>query len=77
MVLGVVRLGLDADTDRLRGLASTLWQMLGHVDRYDKHAYEPQTLKDNLHLFTPEHLGRINDAVVRAFLGVCVARISF
>ena len=69
LVLGVVRLGLDADYDRLQELAnqhSTLRQMLGHADWYDKHTYELQTLKDNLRLFTPELLGRINDAVVRA-----------
>lgn len=69
LVLGVVRLGLDADYDRLQELANqhnTLRQMLGHADWYDKHTYELQTLKDNLRLFTPELLGRINDAVVRA-----------
>ena len=69
LVLGVVRLGLDADYDRLPELANqhhTLRQMLGHADWYDKHAYEVQTLKDNLRLFTPEILGRINAAVVRA-----------
>jgi IS5 family transposase len=69
LVLGVVRLGLDADYDRLQELANqhgTLRQMLGHADWYDKQAYEVQTLKDNLRLFTPEILGRINTAVVRA-----------
>lgn len=69
LVLGVVRLGLNADYDRLHELAnqhSTLRQMLGHADWYDKHTYELQTLKDNLMLFTPEILGLINAAVVRA-----------
>jgi len=69
LVLGVVRLGLDADYDRLQELANqhkTLRQMLGHADWYDLHTYELQTLKDNLRLFTPELLGRINAAVVRA-----------
>jgi IS5 family transposase len=69
LVLGVVRLGLDADYDRLQELANqhgTLRQMLGHADWYDKQAYEVQTLKDNLRLFTPEILERINTAVVRA-----------
>ena len=69
LVLGVVRLGLDADYDRLQELANqhqTLRQMLGHADWHDKHTYELQTLKDNLRLFTPEILGRINVAVVRA-----------
>lgn len=69
LVLGVVRLGLDADYDRLQELANqhkTLRQMLGHADWYDQQTYELQTLKDNLRLFTPEILGRINTAVVRA-----------
>jgi IS5 family transposase len=69
LVLGVVRLGLDADYDRLQELANqhkTLRQMLGHADWYDHQTYELQTLKDNLRLFTPEILGRINTAVVRA-----------
>lgn len=69
LVLGVVRLGLDADYDRLHELANqhqTLRQMLGHADWHDKHTYELQTLKDNLRLFTPEILGRINVAAVRA-----------
>ena len=69
LVLGVVRLGLDADYDRLQELANqhkTLRQMLGHADWYDLHRYELQTLKDNLRLFTPEVLERINAAVVRA-----------
>lgn len=69
LVLGVVRLGLDADYDRLQELANqhkTLRQMLGHADWYDQDTYELQTLKDNLRLFTPEILGRINAAVVRA-----------
>lgn len=69
LVLGVVRLGLDADDDRLQELANqhkTLRQMLGHADWHDQQTYELQTLKDNLRLFTPEILGRINTAVVRA-----------
>ncbi len=69
LVLGVVRLGLDADYDRLQELANqhkTLRQMLGHADWYDPQTYELQTLKDNLRLFTPEILGRMNTAVVHA-----------
>jgi IS5 family transposase len=75
LVLGVVRLGLDADYDRLQELANqhkTLRQMLGHADWYDQEAYELQTLKDNLRLFTPEILGRINAAIVRA--GHCLVQ---
>jgi hypothetical protein len=70
LVLGVVRLGLNADYDRLQELANqhqTLRQMLGHTEGWhDKHVYEVQTLKDNLRLFTPDLLDRINAAVVRA-----------
>jgi hypothetical protein len=69
LVLGVVRLGLDADYDRLQELANqhrTLRQMLGHADWHDNKLYDLQTLKDNLRLFTPELLDRINQAVVRA-----------
>ena len=69
LVLGVVRLGLNADYDRIHELAnqhSTLRQMLGHGDWTDKSEYKVQTLKDNLRLFTPELLDRINQAVVGA-----------
>ena len=51
LVLGVVRLGLNADYDRIQELAnqhSTLRQMLGHGDWSDKTQYKLQTLKDNL-----------------------------
>ena len=69
LVLGVLRLGLNADYDRIQELAnqhSTLRQMLGHGDWADKTQYKLQTLKDNLRLFTPEILDRINQEVVDA-----------
>ena len=69
LVLGVVRLGLNADYDRLQELANqhrTLRQMLGHSDWLETSRYQLQTLKDNLRLFTPELLDRINQEVVRA-----------
>lgn len=69
LVLGVVRLGLNADYDRIQELAnqhSTLRQMLGHGDWSDTTQYKLQTLKDNLRLFTPEILDRINQEVVNA-----------
>jgi hypothetical protein len=69
LVLGVVRLGLDADYDRLQELANqhrTLRLMLGHSEWGDAHRYAVQTLKDNLRLFTPDLLDRINAVVVRA-----------
>lgn len=69
LVLGVVRLGLNADYDRIQELANqhgTLRQMLGHGDWSDTTQYKLQTLKDNLRLFTPEILDRINQEVVGA-----------
>lgn len=69
LVLGVLRLGLNIDYDRLQELAnqhSTLRQMLGPSDWADASYYELQTLKDNLSLFTPEILDRINQEVVLA-----------
>jgi IS5 family transposase len=69
LVLGVVRLGLNADYDRVHELANqhgTLRQMLGHGDWSDKTQYNLQTLKDNLRLFTPDILDRINQEVVNA-----------
>lgn len=69
LVLGILRLGLNADYDRIQELANqhnTLRKMLGHSDWADERYYELQTLKDNLRLFTPEILDRINQEVVRA-----------
>ncbi len=69
LVLGVLRLGLNADFDRIHELAnqhSTLRQMLGHSDWADDTQYNLQTLKDNLRLFTPELLDRINQEVLSA-----------
>ena len=69
LVLGVLRLGLNADYDRIQELANqhnTIRQMLGHSDWMDENRYELQTIKDNISLFTPEILDRINQEVVRA-----------
>ena len=69
LVLGALRLGLNADYDRIHELSnqhSTLRQMLGHGDWADETTYELQTIKDNLRLFTPEILDRISREVVRA-----------
>lgn len=69
LVLGVLRLGLDADYDRIHNLANRhrdIRQMLGHGDWDEPAHYELQTLKDNLRLFTPDILGRINREVVAA-----------
>jgi len=69
LVLGVLRLGLDADYDRLQELANehkTIRQMLGHSDWMPDKRYELQTIRDNISLFTPEILDRINQEVVSA-----------
>lgn len=69
LVLGVLRLGLNADYDRIQELANqhkTIRLMLGHSDWADEHCYNLQTLKDNLRLFTPEILDQINREVVKA-----------
>lgn len=69
LVLGTLRLGLNADYDRIHELANqhrTVRQMLGHGLVDDKKEYQVQTLKDNLRLFTPEILDRINQEVIRA-----------
>ena len=71
LVLGVLRLGLNADYDRIHELSNehkTLRQMLGHSGWADgeEDRYGLQTIKDNLRLFTPAILDRINQEVVRA-----------
>jgi len=69
LVLGTLRLGLNADYDRILELANehtTIRQMLGHSDWADETRYSLQALKANLRLFTPELLDRINQVVVRA-----------
>ena len=67
-VLGTLRLALGADFDRLQELANehrTLRMMLGHGIFDDKN-YRLQTLRDNLKLFTPDIMDRINTEVIRS-----------
>ena len=70
LVLGVLRLGLNADYDRIQELANehkTIRHMLGHSDWMEEEKrYELQTIKDNISLFTPDILDRINQEVVNA-----------
>ena len=66
LVLGVLRLNLDWNYDRLREMANqhtTIRAMLGH-GAYDPYEYKLQTIKDNVALFTPELLNQINEVVV-------------
>lgn len=68
-VMGVIRLNLNWDYDRLQDEVNnhaTLRQMLGHADWYDKYYYQLQTIKDNVSLLTPELLDQINQIIVRA-----------
>ena len=69
LVLGTVRLCCDWDFDKLREIANnhrTLRQMLSHGLREVDYMYSLQTLKENLSLFTQEHLDAINLIVVNA-----------
>jgi len=68
LVLGTLRLALNADFDRIQELANehkTLRMMLGH-GVFDNKNYRLQTLKDNLKLFTPDIMDRINTEVIKA-----------
>lgn len=67
-VLGVLRLDLDIDYDRLQELANKhidVRAMLGHGP-FNEGYYHYQTLVDNVALFTPELLEAINQHVVTA-----------
>lgn len=68
-VMGVLRLSLNCDYDRLHNLVNnhrTIRQILGHGIADDGKPYNLQTLKDNVALLTPEILDRVNQAVVKA-----------
>ena len=70
-VMGVLRLGLNCDYDRLHELVNqhrTIRKMLGHSDLYgeEEFHYQLQTIKDNVRLLTPELLDEINQIVVKA-----------
>lgn len=71
LVMGSLRLNLNCDYDRLQELVNhhrIIRQMLGHGFCDDEKEYSLQTLKDNVHLFTPEILDEINQVVVDAGL---------
>lgn len=66
-VLGVLRVNLNWDYDRLHEMVNThktIRQMLGHGLWDDEVMYSLQTLKDNVRLLTPELLDKINQIVV-------------
>jgi transposase, IS5 family len=66
-VLGALRLTCNWDYDKLHEIANNhkkLRQMLGHGMIDDDYQYALQTLKDNISLFTPEVLDKINQLVI-------------
>ena len=68
LLCGVLRLDLNEDYDRLHELVnkhSDIRKMLGH-GTFDEEYYPYQTLVDNVSLFTPELLDKINQVVVSA-----------
>jgi len=68
LVLGTLRLCCNWDYDKLMDIANnhkTLRLMLGHGSLYEDYHYPLQTLKDNVSLFTPEVLDRINQIVLQ------------
>ena len=69
LVLGSLRTLCNWDYDKLKEIADnhkTLRQMLGHGFDDEGITYPLQTLKDNVSLFTPEALNRINQIVVES-----------
>jgi len=69
LVLGVLRVNLNWDYDRLEEMANnhkTIRKMLGHGSFNDDYEYKLQTLKDNVYLLTPEIIEKINQVVIEA-----------
>ena len=67
LVLGVLRLDLNCDYDRIQELANqhaTVRQMLGHSDYFDKTYYDIKTLKNNVPLLKESLINQINEIVV-------------
>ena len=66
-VLGTLRLNCNWDYDKLLEMANNhdkLRQMLGHGKMNADYKYALQTLKDNISMFTPEVLDKINVIVL-------------
>ena len=73
LVLGVLRLDLNCDYDRLQELANQhrlIRKMLGKDGYFDDYEYALQTVKDNVRLLTPELLSSINTIIVKAGHGL-------
>ena len=66
LVLGTIRVSTNWDFDKLREIANnhlTLREMLG-LSKFNSKQYPLQTIKDNISLFTPGVLDKINQIVV-------------
>jgi hypothetical protein len=73
LVLGCVRLCCNWDYDKLHDIANnhkSLREMLGFGLMDEKKLFNRQTIVDNVSLFTPETLDRINQIVVGAGLSL-------
>lgn len=69
LVMGVLRLDLNCDYDRLLELVNqhrTIRQMLGEPSGFSEPEYQLQTLKDNVRLLTPQLLESLNELIVNA-----------
>ncbi len=69
LVLGTLRLNCNWDYDKLLEIANnhkTVREFLGHTIFEFGEQYALQTLKDNVSLFKPEHIDRINQTVINA-----------
>ena len=68
LVMGVLRLDLNCDYDRLHEWVNqhkSVRKMLGHGDVFDETVYTLQNLKDNVRLLTPEILEEVNQLIVK------------
>jgi len=68
LVLGVIRLTLDANYDRIHYVANTdslTRQLLGQPAFDMSHEYKLSTLKENVPLLTAELLEKINEVIAR------------
>ena len=69
LVLGTLRLDCNWDYDKVKEIADhhdTLRMMLGHGADEKEYRYPLQTIKDNVSLFTPPVLDKINQVVVKS-----------
>jgi hypothetical protein len=76
-VLGVLRVNLNWDYDRLCEMANqhmNIRKMLGHGGFDDDFMYTRRTIINNVSLFTPEVLDEINQIVVKAGHGLVKKR---